>query len=370
MKIIVLKSNFLEALSAVERAIGSGSNLPVLKNFLLRSEGSKITAVSTNLELAITYTFSGKVVENGEAVIPFSVLYSIVRNINSERITIELKNKKVVVTTDNYEATIQGYDSKEYPIIPNLHDRVPKITMTAGNLARALENTIIATQFSEIRPEISGIFAKIDSGAVFFVGTDSFRLAEKKIEDARCSEESSDVKAIIPLRTAEEVIRIMAAQGESGVCIQFDSTQVLFKTENVEIISRLIDGNFPEYKPIIPTQTNIEVTVSRHEFVNAVKLTSAFSGKMNDIAFSVGENGKHIELSSSDAATGENTYKVPAKVKGDKISLVFNWKYLLEGAKVFSGEEITLGINAPEKPVKIKSAGDPSLVYVVMPIKN
>lgn len=370
MKIIVLKSNFLEALTAIERAVGSGANLPILKNFLLRAEGSRILAVSTNLELAITYSFSGKVVESGDAVIPFSVLYSIIRNINSERITLELKNKKILITTDNYEATIQAYDSKEYPIIPNVHEESSKITMSAKNLVNALENTIVATQYSEIRPEISGIFAKIDSGTVFFVGTDSFRLSEKKIEEMHYSEGSADTKAIIPLHTAEEVIRIMATQGESDVAIRFDTTQALFKTENVEIISRLIDGNFPEYKPIIPSHTNIEVVVSRHEFVNAIKLTSAFSGKMNDITFAIGENGKYIELSSSDASTGQNVYKVPAKIKGDKTILVFNWKYLIEGIKIFSTEEVIIGINAPEKPVKIRSAGDPSLLYVVMPIKS
>lgn len=370
MKIIVLKSNFIEALSAVERAVSSSSNLPILKNILLRAEGSRIIAVSTNLEFAVTYTFSGKVITGGEGVIPFSILSSIVKNINSERITLEIKDNTVFITTDNYEATIQSYNSKEYPIIPGMHENSLVIKANSKEFVESLGNVLTATQYSEIRPEISGIFIKNDANSVFLVATDSFRLAEKKLNEAQYDAKLGDIKSIIPLRTAEEVLRIISNQGDSEVVIEIDTTQILFKTNTVSIVSRLIDGNFPEYKAIIPDNTDTEIVLSRQEFINAIKLTSSFSGKLNDISMTLNEKGKYIELFSSDSSMGQNTYKIPIKTKGGDTTLVFNWRYLLDGIKIFSGEDIVMGINTPEKPVKIKDNKDTSLVYVVMPIKG
>ncbi len=372
MKIIVLRSNFMEALSSVERGVGgANSNLPILRNILLRAEGSKITAVSTNLEFAVTYAFSGKVVENGEVAVPFSILHSIVKNVSSERITLELREDKVRIETDNYEASVQAYNSKEYPIIPSMHENISIIRVNSNEFVEALQGVLVATQYSEIRPEISGVFVKNDSESVFFVATDSFRLAEKKLGNAKYDPGSGDVKSIIPLRTAEEALRIISNQGDKDVVIEIDATQISFNTDTVSIVSRLIDGNFPEYRAIIPSGADMEISASKQELVNAIKLTSSFSGKLNDISLVLHEGGKHIEFFSSDSAVGQNTYKVPAKIKGGKTeTLVFNWRYLLDGIKIFSGSDIVVGINAPEKPVKINDPKDPSLVYVVMPIKN
>lgn len=373
MKLIVLRSNLLEALSYVEKGVGSDSSLPILKNILLRTEGNRIVMVGTNLELAITCVFSGKIIENGEITIPFSIFFSIIKNLNAERISLELKNKKIVVTTDNYEATIQGQEAKEFPIIPSLHNTAQSVKINTRTFVEALQKTVVSAQYSEIRPEISGILLRIKDGVVC-VATDGFRLTEKRIDQNQTTVQMEEgTKVIIPLRTIEEILRILPAleKQEEFVEIFIDPTQILFKTQTLQAVSRLIDGNFPEYEPIIPQNTETEIVISRTELINALKLTSSFSGRANDISFILGENKKHIELYSGDSSLGEGRYKVSARIKGEGgLNLTFNWKYLLDGLRVFDSEEITVGVNAPDKPVVIKTQEEPLLLYVVMPIKN
>lgn len=371
MKLIVLKSNLLEALSYVERAIGENNNLPILKSVLMKTDGNKIVVTSTNLEFAVTYIFSGKIIENGEVAIPFHVFYSLVKNVNSERITIELKNGKLLITTDNYEATIQGQEAKEFPIIPSLRGAKEGLRVGIKTFTEALQEVVVAAHYSEIRPEISGVLLRIDDG-VFCVATDGFRLAERKIDPSEATSSFENaIKAIIPIRAVEELLKIFTSLEKQGgeLEILLDATQALFKTQNLEAISRLIDGNFPEYVGIIPKQTESEIAVSRHELINAIKLVSSFSGRANDIVVRVGENKKFIELYSGDAGIGENQCKIPARIKGDGATLTFNWRYLLDGVRIESGDETVLGVNSSDKPVLIKSPKDTLLTYVVMPIK-
>lgn len=368
MKLVILRNHLLEGLTVIERAIGDNVNLPILKNFLFRGE-DEICLISTNLELAIKHILPGKIIEKGEITIPFFVFKNIISNLNSERITIEQKEKQLFVNTENYEAVIQGQSSKEYPIIPLVQNKEEGIKIESNLLKEALSQIVIATQYSEIRPEISGVFLFLRDGALTLVATDSFRLAEKKIDPTKFSSESEKISVIIPLKTAQELLRILKDQ-EEMVSIYSDVNQIVIETKFQQITSRLIVGNFPEYQAIIPNQTQMELTINRQEFLGAIKLTSAFSGRANDITLRIGENKKFLELYSSDSTLGENRYRVPIKLKGERFSTVFNWRYLLDGLKIYRSEEVVLGVNAADRPTVIKSLTEPHLVYVVMPIKS
>ena len=369
MKLIILKNNIIEGLNSVERAVSTISNLPILKNLLIKTDGGRILFTCTNLEIAITQTVPGKIVEEGEITIPLSVFAPVAKNLNTERISLETKDSHVLVTTDNYEATIQAQHAKDFPIIPGVSDKDTVVKMSAGKLLEALQSVFIATQYSEIRPEISGVFFHIFDNEITLAATDSFRLAERvvKIEDVQTQQ--NDVSMIVPYKTAEELLRFLT--GNAGdVELFIEQNQVLFKTNNKQLISRLVDGVFPEYKAIIPKQIQNEVVLNREEFINAVKLTSSFSGRGNNITITIGENKKFLELSSADSSVGENHYKIPIKLKGEPFSIVFNWRYLLDGLKIYSSEDITLGVNAADRPAILKNPIEARLVYVVMPIKS
>ena len=374
MKIIVLKNNILEAFNSVERAIRDGINLPILKSVLIKTEDNKIVAVGTNLELGISHFFSGKIIEEGEIVVPFSTLYSVIRNINSERITLESKDRKLYITTDNYEASFQTQDPTEFPIIPTINEGNQYIETTTKQLSEILSNVIPATQYSEIRPEISGIFVYTNQeDRVVFVATDGFRLSEQKTGQSQITSTFSQefLQIILPLKTAEELLKILSSREEGEqVKIFTDQTQILFKTNTVQAVSRLIDGNFPDYQPIIPKQTKVELVIPRDEFLQATKLTSSFSGKGNDVKITTGEGKKYLEISSSDNTIGENVYKIPTKLKGEEFTILLNWRYLSDGLKILRGEDVVLGVNSPDKPILLKDPKNPLLSYTIMPIKG
>ena len=368
MNLIILRTNLLDGLSSIERAVGENTNLPILKNILIRTPGNKIELVSTNLELAVEASVSGKIIEKGEITVPFSIFNSTIKNLNTERIILEEKGKKLIVKTDNYEAIMQIHDPKEFPIIPSISNEKNNIKINTKDLKEAIGSVIIAAQYSDIRPEISGVFMNYSDGILTFAATDGFRLSERRLGQKQFKADMEDVSIIIPLKTATEVMRMF--NKDEGVEIFIDPNQIMFHAQTEKIISRLIDGTFPDYQSVIPKQTQNEVLAERNELVNALKLASGFSGKANDVTIKIGDGNKFLEIYSSDNALGENCYKIPVKTKGEKFSLVFNWKYVLDGLKIYKSPEVTIGVNSSDKPIVIRSANEPGLTYVAMPIKS
>ncbi len=217
---------------------------------------------------------------------------------------------------------------------------------------------------------MSGILFDYQINYLKLTATDSFRLAEKTITNNKFkSEINQGFKIIIPLKTIQEIVRIFK-ESDDKVQIYFDPNQVLFKTENLEIISRLISGEFPDYQPIIPQSLETEIILSKEQLINALKLASSFTDRLNEIKIIFKENSKNIEVYSCNQGVGENKYLIPCKVKGPSIEIIFNWRFLLDGVKFLDSEDVFLGLNGDNKPAIIKSPNDISYFYILMPIKN
>ncbi|MEK9170314.1 MAG: DNA polymerase III subunit beta [Patescibacteria group bacterium] len=367
MKLIILKNNLRNGLNTVEKATSENANLPILKNVLIKTFNNKIQLSGTNLELAITNFISGKIIEEGSITVPLATLLTITNNINDEKINLEAKNNTLLFKTDNYEAVIQGLPEDEFPIIPKIENTDQNLQINAEILKEGLLKIINTVQLSEIRPEISGILFDYQVTNLKLVGTDSFRLAEKTINENNFkSNFSKGFKIIIPLKTAQDLLKIL---NEEIVAVFIDSNQILFKNNDLEIISRLIDGNYPDYEYIVPKSSETEINVELEHFINAVKLVSTFSGKVSDIKISI-KNSKHLEVHSANQYLGENKYLVPAKIKGPAADISFNWRYLMDGLKNFESKEIIFGVNDNNKAAILKSGNDSSYFYIVMPIKN
>ncbi len=368
MKLVILKNNLREGLIAVERASSENNNFPILKNVLLKTFNNKIQVSATNLEIAISKYVSGKIIEDGSITVPLSTLLTIVNNTNSERINLETKQNTLVFKTDNYEATIQGLPEEEFPIIPKLENVKEYIAISADIFKEAVMKVMNAIQPSEIRPEIGGMLLDFQVTHLKLVGTDSFRLAEKTInENNFTSTFSRGFKIIIPLKTMQEAMRVIT-KGE--VVLFVDPNQVLLKNDGIEIISRLIEGTYPDYDPITPKSFETEIMVEREHLVNAVKLVSTFSGKVNDIRMKVSEGKKVLEVYSVNQALGENKYLVPVKTKGESFEASFNWRYAMDGLKNFTGEELFFGVNGSHRAALLKNPNDTSYFYILMPINT
>lgn len=371
MKIIILKNNLKTGLDAINK-LGIESNsstLPILKSFLIETVDNKIKLTMTNLEMAITVFVPGKIVEEGSLPVPFGIFNSIISNIQAERINLDEKNGSLIIKTDNYQAKIQGNKKEEFPIIPKINNKELFFKIPAASIKKALYSIMGAIQVSEIKPELGGVLFDFQINNLKLAATDSFRLAEKTIPDTQFDSNIEHAfKMIIPLKTIQDVVRIFKDEDDK-INIGFDPNQVLFKTENVEIISRTIGGNFPDYQSIIPQLFETEVIVNRDQLINALKLTSSFTDKLNEIKVVVGEKTKNIEVYSSSQILGDNQYLIPAKIKGQSLEIVFNWRFLLDGIKVLDSESVFMGLNGHNKPAIIKSPGDISYFYVLMPIK-
>ncbi len=369
MKLVILKNNLLEGLFSVEKSISESSSLPILKNILLETEDNKIKIIGTNLELAVIHYLSGKIIEEGKVCIPFSIFYNLIKNLNQDRIQLEKNKENLNIKTENYEATIYGQNPEDFPIIPKINAQEPIVIFKGLAFKEAVSRVIVSAQYSEIRPEISGLFIRYHHQLLKLVATDSFRLTEETLNQEDFQAKNGEFEVIIPLRTVQELLRIIKNENYN-LELYLDPHQILFKTPEQEIISRKIDGQFPDYEAVIPKEIKDEIIIDRQEFINAIKLASLFTSRANDIVLRVGENKKFLEIFSSEGSLGENQYLVPIKLNGDRFYIAFNWRYLLDGLKIYKTNEIELGVNGSEKPAVIRSKEERNLLYILMPIKT
>ncbi len=368
MKLIIIKSHIKDALSAVERAGGEGLNLPILKNFLLETSAGKVRFAATNLEVAVSITVPAKIIQEGSLTVPMGVFSSLINNLQTERLNLEKKGNSLRVTTENYEATIQGLPASEFPLIPKIEDGKNYIEIKGELFKEAMGQALAAAQFSELRQELNNILLNFSLETLKFVATDSFRLAEKTIRGSEFSNHGmEEFRLLMPLKTAHELVRVL--KSEDTVKISRDAHQILFQTAHLEFISRLAEGTFPEYGEVLPKKFGTEAVVGREEFIDALKLAGTFGSKSGEVRLRVSEGKKAIEVFSADQALGENTYLMPAEIHGAAAEAGFNWRYLVDGLKALRGSEAHIGFNKEEnKPTLLKAKGDESYFYIVMPL--
>lgn len=369
MKLITLKNNLKEALAAVGQGIGENSNLPILKHVLIRVAGNTCTLAATNLEIGITRSLSAKIQEPGVLTVPFSTFYNVVSWSDSERISLESDKNNLIAKTDDYRAVIQGMAESDFPIIPQIQNKNNYLEINSLVLKQALGSVVVASQVSEIRPEIGGILFDFQLQTLKLAATDTFRLAEKTLRNTEWKSTFYEGwKVVAPLKTIQEVIRTFP--DDQTVRISIDPSQIAFTSDNQTLISRLIDGQYPDYGHIIPREFKSEVLISREKLMSAVKLASSFAGRSNDVRFKITEGAKAIRVYAASQAVGENQYLIPIKASSEIPEIVFNWRYLLDGLRPHSSENVLISLVSDAKPALIKNPDDASYFYILMPIRN
>lgn len=342
MKLIAIRSNIKDAVSAVEHAAGGNPNLPILQNVLIEATSEGITLTATNLELAITYHVSGKVIENGKVTVPLAPFSNLIMNIQSDRLNFNKKENSLEIKTDNYTAKLQGLPHEDFPVTPKIKNTKEYIEIKSLFIKEAIQQASIASQFSDLRPELNSLLFDFSIDNLKLAATDGFRLAEKTIPQKLFQTTYQEpFKVLVPLKTTQEVMRM--SKDEEAMRIFKDENQIVFRTDRAEVISRLTEGNFPDYSSIIPKKFTTEAAVNNNEFMNAIKLASVFGQKNSEVKISVQPNKKIIEVSSADQSLGENTYLLPAKLKGEALEVFFNWRYLNDPLRAIKTEEVFIG---------------------------
>lgn len=368
MEIICLQENLKKGINIIQNIIGKNLTLPILNNILLVVEKKRLKLVSTDLEMAITHWTSGKVKKEGEITVPAKLLSDLINNLPSKKIEIKTKDSTSQIKCENFRSIIRGMDSKEFPIIPKIKGE-STIKIKNSEIKQAFSQVVNFTSLSDIRPEISGIFINFNSKEIKLVATDSFRLGEKTLP-FKGNKNKIKKSVIIPLRTAQELIRILNEQDKEEIIeILIEQNQILFKAPDTQLISRLIEGAYPNYEQLISKQFETSLILNKEEFTNLIKVSSLFSSRINDVKLKVIPKKSLVEISAQNIEVGENLSEIKGEIKGKEIEIIFSHKYLLDGLNNISGDKIMFGLNGEASPGILKPAGDPSFIYVIMPIK-
>lgn len=374
MKLSCTQENLSRALAAVEKIITKSAALPVLSNVLLEVDGGRLRISATNLEVGINYWIGAKIEQGGAITAPARVLTSFVIKLPNAKINIEDKpNKTLIIKTSEATANIKGLDAKEFPIIPQLKERA-LCEVRNSDFKNALLSTVIAVAPNEIRPEISGVFLSFDAtkNTLTVVGTDSFRLAEKIISLTPAAGgktgESENAAIILPKNTVNELIRILDNADRTRVTLSVN--QVLFEMDGINLVSRLIDGKYPDYKQIIPSAFKTKVFLETKALVNSVKMASLFSdARLMNLSLKTNAGESSLEVMAESGEVGSHHSKIKAKIEGEDIEVMFKHKDLLEGLAGVSDEKVVLGLNGASSPAVLKPASEKSnYLYVILPL--
>ena len=366
MKIEVKQANFAKALNQVGRIVSNRTTLPVLGNVLLEAKEGKLSISATNLEVAITTAVMGKVEKEGVVTIPARLLSDFVLNNNDENIEISLKDLTLSLKSKKYSANIKGINSEEFPTVPTM-PKAKYISIGASKFSDALRKVTLAAANDETRPVLAGVYMKFAGSKLVLAATDSYRLAEKKIDIVNTNEEK---EIIVPSRTLNEVLRIASSyDGESEVEITLDENQVFFVLGEIQIVSRLIEGSFPNYEQIIPKNSTISSVSNLSETLSAIKMSALFAKDMaNNIKVSVSKTG--LKVRSAQEQIGDTESKVKAKTAGGEVEVAFNARYLIDVLGVLNGTDVKMEFNDDSSPGVVTSDKDKDYIYLVMPLKT
>lgn len=375
MKIFSLQENLKQGLDLVSHVAGKNVNLPILNNVLIKAEAGKIRLIATNLEIGIISTVRGKIDAEGSFTVNAKIISDCVGLLPNKKIGLEQKDNDLLVDCENYQAKVKGQSAEEFPLIPEV-DRKNYFSAEAEVVKSAISQVIFATPSSETRLELSGVLFMFSGNSLTIAATDSYRLAEKKLQIKSNNQEEK--KIIVPAKTLQELIRVLSVNLDSEVEennkeIKFyiSDNQILFTYGSTELVSRLIEGQYPDYQQIIPTVSKTKIIIDRQELTRAVKMASLFSKTgINDVNldFPLGKN--QTVVSSVSGQTGENITNLEAKVTGEENSIVVNYRYLLEGLSNIEKEAVRIEVIDGNTPCLIRPEQDESYLYIIMPIKQ
>jgi DNA polymerase-3 subunit beta len=363
MKIIVNKENFQRAIGFVEKVTSKNNALPILNNILLQTEKGRLRLAATNLEIGVVSLIGASVEREGQIAVPGRILADFIRTIQSETVTLSTKQNTLSVDGGSFHTTILCFDAAEYPLIPKIAATNTR-TIPANTLQKMIATVTDSIAVSESRPELAGALFGFQAESTIVAATDSFRLVERRL----AAQNTHPVSVIIPRVTLLELQRILA--GVAGdIAITVADNQISFVHDDVEIISRLIDGKYPEYQKIIPDRSIAKVLIRKNDLENAIKGTALFSSTVSDIKIECAENT--LTVTAKNSSKGEAQAAVEANLKGDPFDITINYHYLMDGLKVIETDKVVLEFTGKGSPCVLRPNDDKKeAVYIIMPLRN
>jgi len=370
MRLSCLQENLSKCLGIVGRAVATRTTLPVTNNVLLATEQSRLRLSATNLEIAISCWLGSMVEEEGAITVPARLLTEFVNSLPSEKIDLALADHTLELKCARFEARISGIDAEDFPPIPKISGGMT-YQIEPDALRLAINQVVFATASEDTRPVLTGVFAEFEDETLTLAAADGFRLAVHKAPLINPAKEK--VEMIIPGRCLSELNRLLADQREPiEIAVSQNKSQVLFRMKDVELVSQLIQGTFPNYRQLIPAGYSTRAVISTPEFLRATKTSAIFardgSGIVRlQITPDGGASGK-VSVSARSEQIGDNVGEIDAKVEGEAAKIAFNGKYLTDVLGVIHEGEIALETTTPSSPGVIRPLGADNYVHIIMPM--
>ena len=372
MRVSCLQENLAKGLSVVGRAVATRSTLPVLSNVMLSTDNGRLKLSATDLEIGVNCWIGAKVEEDGATTVPARSFIDLVNSLPPERIDMELvvRTQTLNLKCARYEANLKGIDAQEFPLIPSAEEEEGRITLEPAAFRRMIEQVVLAAATDESRPILTGVLAKFEGNQLTLAAADGFRLSVRTAELPAETEPSS---VIIPARALAELARISTDEEEITLVITPTRNQVLFHAPNVDLVSQLIEGNFPDYQQIIPRSYATRTVLNTTSFLRACKTANIFARDAANIArLQIAPGGElapgHVTIAATSAELGDNVGEIDASIEGDAVEIAFNVKYLIDVLSVMDSAQVTLETTTSSSPGVIKPVGDVDFVHVIMPM--
>lgn len=363
MDLKVTQENLNKALSNVARIASSRTTLPILNNVLLQTTNNRLKISATNLDIAISQHIGTKIKKEGSLTIPARLLQDYVSNLPSATISLKQDDQKLHIESENYKSTINGVSVSEYPVMPAIKNGKSFI-LEAQILKKALQQVLFSASSDDARPVLTAVYFHTSDKTLFLASTDSYRLAEKQLTKL-----NQDVALLIPVSAIQDLVRVINEQAEE-VTVLYDEQQVQFTVDNIDLIARLIDGTYPDYKKLIPSKFTNRASVNRNQLISITKIAGLFSRESSgSVTVKISEEAEVLEVESIASQVGENQASLKGQIIGTG-SITLNSRYLLDGLQAMNGEEVEFSFNEKLEPIVIKDKQDSSYTYVVMPLKS
>ncbi len=376
MKISCLQENLAKALATVGRVVATRSTLPVLSNILLQSDEGRLRLSATNLEVGVNCWVGARVEEEGGTTVPARLLTEFVNSLPPGQIDMELNERTQTLNLKcaHHEANIKGIEASEFPLVPTPEsiDGGNGLHLDPDTFLRMVDQVVFAAAKDESRPILTGVLAQFHQGGLTLAAADGFRLSVSVSDVGVDLDETASV--IIPARALAELSRIGTSQEDPIELILTEQrNQILFHLANTDLVSQLIDGNFPDYNQIVPKTHSTRTIVNTQELLKAVKVAFLFArDAANIVRFQIVPGseltpGKLIVTGTS-AEFGDNVSEVDASIEGDEIEVAFNGRYMIEALTVVGTPEVALETSTPSSPGVIRPVGGNDFLCVIMPM--
>lgn len=377
VKITCKQQDLSRGLSVVSHAVSSRSTLPILANILLATDNGRLKLYATNLEIGINCWIEAQIHEEGSTTVPARLISDLVNSLPQAPIDLIADEDAYTLNVKSLRtsATIKGMDPSEFPLSPTTEGSEPPVQIDSATLKEMIAQVAFAAADDDSRPVLTSVLVQVQNEKMTFAAADAFRLAVRTVPLPGDSLSRGDI--LIPARTLSELARILPSEGMVQMIVTPNRSQVLFHTENVDLLSRLIEGTFPNFRQIIPKDYTTRVTVETKEFAAAVKSVTPFardSSNITRIKISGGESDGMgagtltVEATAEDI--GSNVSTINAAVDGPDQQIIFNVKYLSDVLGVLDTPELALEVTSASRPGVIRPVGAADYTYVIMPMSS